>query len=172
MNWLQTQWTRENFIKFSGFVAFLSLVFAYIAQYGFGVTPCVLCYYERYLYWAIVILGGISLKIENFLLFRLLGLVLFIGVLLGIYHLGVEKHWWKGLAACYSPLPKVGSIEELRQFLRQALHARCDQVNWRIFGISATLWNLLWFLGFMILWYLTVLRSGDSTHNSLESNHK
>jgi disulfide bond formation protein DsbB len=30
--------------------------------------------------------------------------------------------------------------------------ARCDQIGWRIMGISATIWNAVWYVFFTLLW--------------------
>lgn len=155
-------WTIRNFLLFTTFVAICSLATAFIAQYIFHVEPCILCIYERYFYAAAGIGGLMSLKINDdsylYYLFILTGLILIAGTFLGIYHLGVEEHWWKGTAACHGA-PKAQTIEEFRQALMNRPSARCDQINWRIIGISATWWNLAWFAGFTGLWGATLLRS-------------
>lgn len=151
-------WSIRYFLLFTGFVALCSLLSAYVAQYLFHVEPCVLCLYERYFYGATVLAGLLCLLIKNerFLstLFMLVGLILLGGLILGIYHLGVEEHWWQGTAACHGA-PKAQTLEDFRRGLVGRQSARCDQINWRILGVSATWWNLAWFAGFGGLWGLT-----------------
>lgn len=164
--------TKKNIIILCGITSFFSLSFAYIAQYAFDINPCILCYYERYIYWALVILMLIALLFhwrppssESCIiqgLFITLGLVLLAGLVLGSYHLGVEWHWWEGTASCKGITQKATSIEEMRQLINQQAPARCDQPNWILAGISATLWNALWFLGFLLLWGTTSIISGKS----------
>lgn len=160
---------KKSFIIICGIVSLLSLSLAYVAQHGFDVNPCILCYYERYVYWAVVGLMLIALvshwqapSSESCImriLFIAIGLVLLGGLVLGLYHLGVEWHWWEGTASCKGITQKATSIEEMRQLINQKTPARCDQPNWIILGISATLWNVLWYLGFVVLWGATWIRT-------------
>lgn len=147
------------FIRFSAIVAGICLASALIAEHFFTIAPCHLCYYERYFYQAIIwggILGSsyhlIKPDSSLFPAFLFMGLVLIGGTGLGIYHLGVEEHWWQGTAACRGIMPKAQTLEEYRQALFAKPPIRCDKVNWRIFGISATWLNLAWFVGFFLLW--------------------
>ena len=41
-----------------------ALAVAYISQYGFGFEPCVLCYYQRIPYFAVIVLSLLSLSIR------------------------------------------------------------------------------------------------------------
>ncbi len=152
---LSDSMTRRNFLLFSAVVSLSSLAFAYSAQYFFNINPCILCLYERYVYWAVALIGLIGFFRNHPLFFNLSGLILLSGVGLGLYHLGVELHWWQGTAACHGIASgKATSIEELRAMLKSKPMARCDQANWHILGISATYINLAWFLGFLGLWRL------------------
>ncbi len=160
---------QRNFILLVGFVSLMSLGFAYASQYFFDVNPCVLCLYERLIYWALVALAGMTLLIQGRtllsdsrkspVLFSLLGIILLGGFLLGVYHLGVEWHWWEGTASCKGITQKATTIEEMRQLINKRQPARCDQPSWMIFGVSATIWNGLWYLGFLFLWVLTWIRT-------------
>lgn len=147
------------FIKFTGFVAFLCLGGALIAEKFFNIMPCILCIYERYVYLALVGVALFTLltrRLKPLLsirpFFLLLGLTLLSGAALGLYHLGVEEHWWRGTAACHGVASNAKTLEEFRAALFAKPPTRCDQVNWRLLGISATWWNLAWFLGFLGLW--------------------
>jgi disulfide bond formation protein DsbB len=145
--------TQRNFLFFSGLMALFSLASAFTAQYFFDITPCILCLYERYFYAGILLCGMVATV--NFypqLTYRLAGFILLGGSALAIYHMGVERHWWQGTAACYGAAAKAKSIEELRALLYAKPMGRCDQVSWSILGISAIYINLLWFVGFLGLW--------------------
>ena len=148
--------TRRNFLIFSALVSLSSLSFAYAAQYFFDINPCILCLYERYFYWGIFITGLIGYFSWPNLMFNLSGFILLGGCALGLYHLGVELHWWQGTAACHgAAATKATSIEDLRAMLKAKPMARCDQANWHIMGVSATHINLAWFIGFSGLWLKT-----------------
>jgi disulfide bond formation protein DsbB len=147
--------THRNFLIFSGLIAFVCLAFAFTAQYIDNITPCVLCLYERYFYAAIIFAGFIGYtNLYPRPTFWLLGLVLAGGAILGFYHLGVERHWWQGTAACHGVATQAKTVQELKALLQAKPLARCDQANWILFGISATYLNLGWFLGFLGLWSL------------------
>ena len=151
---LSDSMTRRNFLIFSAVVALSSLAFAYTAQYFFKINPCILCLYERYVYWGVALTGFIGFFRYPRFFFKVSGLILLGGSALGLYHLGVELHWWQGTAACHGVSSQATSIEELRAMLKSKPVARCDQANWHILGISATTLNLAWFLGFLGLWGL------------------
>jgi disulfide bond formation protein DsbB len=145
----------RNFLCFIAGVALASLIFAYIAEYVFGVIPCPMCYYERYIYWSIVLVGVIGSLfplIKTFAI-RFLGVILIFGLVIGIYHLGIENHWWAAPAMCTGG-PVASSPEEFLQNLQSRPIGRCDEVGWRILGISATIWNLIWYGLFLFLWII------------------
>jgi disulfide bond formation protein DsbB len=136
--------TTKHVHYFLILVAAASLIFAYIAEHGFGILPCDFCIYERCIYAGIIVVGLLSLKTETFSghrgIFAQL-LVLTIGIALTFYHVGMEQHWWAGPTSCTGPAP-AATFEDYRAQLMK-LRPRCDQVSWAIFGISATLWNLM-----------------------------
>lgn len=126
-------------------VAAASLVFAYVAEYGFGILPCDFCLYERCVYAGIIMVGILGLKTDFFaghrgILAQLL--VLFVGIVLTGYHVGMEQHWWSGPASC-TGIGSAATLEDFRAQMMKVTRPRCDQVSWAIFGISATVWNLL-----------------------------
>ncbi|WP_051908461.1 disulfide bond formation protein B [Candidatus Odyssella acanthamoebae] len=145
--------TQRNFLFFSGLMALFSLACAFTAQYFFDIAPCVLCLYERYIYGGILLCGIVAaINFYPQLVYKLSGVILVGGIALAIYHMGVERHWWQGTAACHGIAAKAKSIEELRTLLYAKPMGRCDQASWSILGISATYINLLWFVGFLGLW--------------------
>ncbi len=114
---------------------------AYIGQYGFGLYPCEMCWWQRYAHFAALALAVLAVvRPSTRALTWLAGLALLIAGLLGGYHAGVEYHWWAGLTACSSPL--VAGGDALEAILAAPL-IRCDQVQWALLGISLAGWNFL-----------------------------
>jgi disulfide bond formation protein DsbB len=151
---MQNSWlSKRNFLGFITLVSLASLSFAYIAQYGYGVNPCPMCYYERYIYWFIAVIGCIGYTFPHFskLMMKFIGITLVVGVGVGVYHLGIENHWWPAPAVC-TGVPLADSPEQFLANLKQQAPARCTEIGWRIFNISATIWNLVWFVGFLLAW--------------------
>lgn len=126
---------------------------AFYFQYVVGLKPCELCLAERWPYYlamgaAILALATgarASLWCAGFtvLLFAL-------GAGLASYHVGVEQHWIAGPTACTgSGLGAATTPDELRAILEHA-PARCDEVQWSLFGVSLAGWNLLASLSLLV----------------------
>lgn len=98
--------------------------------------PCDLCLYTRYLYILIAALGFISLRCPRVLFKQMLLALLFIAFCFSFYHLGVENHWWAGPAKCTTKL-----LTDMKSIMDNDT-IRCDVVNWELFGISSTLYNM------------------------------
>jgi disulfide bond formation protein DsbB len=77
---------------------------------------------------------------------------------LGLHHVGVEQHWWAGPSACTSGASGANSIDELRAMLHAQQFVQCDQITWRLFGLSMTTYNFLVSLAASIVAAVTALR--------------
>jgi len=66
-------------------------------------------------------------------------LALFATAGVGVYHAGVEQHWWQGPQACSGGAGLTGTLPDLSN-LRVI---RCDQAALRILGLSLAGWNAL-----------------------------
>jgi disulfide bond formation protein DsbB len=122
---------------------------ALASQYIGGLRPCELCYWQRYPYWATIALGIAGAAIARrsaraaAALAALAGLVFLVGAGIGLFHVGVEHHWWAGTSACGAFDGPVTSLEQLRQQLAQAPIVRCDEPAWTMLGISMAGYNML-----------------------------
>jgi disulfide bond formation protein DsbB len=56
------------------------------------------------------------------------------------YHLGVENHWWNGPAKCSTIISSPQNISEIMETKQ---NVKCDEANWKIFGLSSTLYNFI-----------------------------
>lgn len=145
MNKLCTNISAKHVHYFLILVSVASLAFAYIAEYGFKILPCDFCLYERGVYMGIIGVGILSLTMKAFTGHRGLFvqlLVLSIGIALTFYHVGMEQHWWAGPTSC-TGAGQAATLEEFRAQLMKTVRPRCDQINWALFGLSATAWNLM-----------------------------
>ena len=132
-------------------VSVTALANAYIAQYAFGLEPCILCLYQRIPYAVAGVLGGAALFVPS-LRFRAVavaGVVFLVGAALAFYHVGVEQHWWVSVASCGAggggPVDAGGpaTVDELRQMLTRGRPAKaCDEVDWTLFGLSMATYNV------------------------------
>jgi disulfide bond formation protein DsbB len=120
---------------------------AYIAEYGFGLRPCILCLYQRVPY-AVNISAGFFAFLATFrypritnLLIIIATLAFFAGAIIAGFHAGVEYGWWKGLASCGGDIIPKGSVEEMLKALKHQSIVRCDKAAWTLFGISMAGYN-------------------------------
>ena len=123
-----------------------ALAFAYIGQYGFGLEPCILCLYERipYALAAAVALLAAVLPLKTTaraVLVAICGIIFFSGAALAFYHVGVEQHWWAAITGCGGEPAMDFTVEDLQVWLQRPALKSCDQVDWRLFGISLAGYN-------------------------------
>jgi disulfide bond formation protein DsbB len=114
---------------------------AYLSQYGFGLYPCEMCWWQRYAHFAAAGLAMISFLAPPRRGWVLLaGLAIVVAGLLGGFHAGVEYGWWEGLTRCATA--DLGGGDPLSAIMNAPM-IRCDEVQWSLFGISLAGWNFL-----------------------------
>ena len=118
---------------------------AYIAQFGFGLEPCVLCLYQRIPYALVAVLGFTGLMRPHLSpkLLVLAALVFASGAVIAAYHVGVEQHWWASATGCSGNTSKTTSTLDLIQSMQVKPPKACDAVDWTMLGISMAGWNVL-----------------------------
>jgi len=118
---------------------------AYLSQYGFGLYPCEMCWWQRWPHFAAVALALLSFAVQpRRAWIALAALAIAASGVIGVFHAGVEYHWWQGLSHC--SLPPSASDDPLAAVLAQPI-TRCDEAAWRLFGVSLAGFNALFSLG-------------------------
>jgi disulfide bond formation protein DsbB len=119
------------------------IVAVYVAQYGFGLAPCDMCWWQRYPHFAAIgfALGALATRGTQLggVLVRMAALAIAISGLIGAFHAGVEYGWWQGPTACSST--SLGD-DPLASIMSAPL-IRCDTPAWTLFGISLAGFNFL-----------------------------
>ncbi len=114
-----------------------------IAQYGFGLAPCEMCWWQRYPHFAAIALAGAALASRGTRLgeglVRLAALAILVSGLIGAFHAGVEYGWWDGPTACSST--SLGG-DPLAAIMNAPL-IRCDVAPWTLLGVSLAGFNFL-----------------------------
>lgn len=135
-----------------GLWAAVLIATALVIQYGFGYPPCELCQWQRYPYYALVALTpvlllaregrGASARLCD--AFLLAAAIAFLASgAIGVYHTGVEHHWWAGPSQCTGALVLPDDPEAALKALMAKPVVRCDQPGLRILGLSMAAWNAL-----------------------------
>lgn len=136
------------------------LLGAFGFQYLGGMAPCKLCLWQRWPHGAAILIGGIALMIPGRGLPLLGALAALTTAGIGVYHAGVEQHWWEGPSTCTAGPVGGLSPEQLMEQIMSAPLVRCDEIPWEMFGLSMAAWNAVASAGLALLWLMAAARSG------------
>ena len=122
------------------------------SQYLGGLYPCEMCHWQRWPHYSAVLIAVGAFVVPGRAMRRSLVLIaaLLIAVSggIGVFHAGVEYHWWNGITACTSTIAAgaTTSAERLAAIMNAPM-IRCDVAQWRFAGISLAGFNAILSLG-------------------------
>jgi disulfide bond formation protein DsbB len=122
---------------------------ALASQYLGGLVPCEMCIWQRWPHYAAIGLAALAFALRRRELIWLAALAILVSGGIGIFHAGVEYKWWEGLTQC-SALPGGGSGDILADVMKAPI-IRCDEAQWRLFGISLAGYNAIFSIGGALL---------------------
>ncbi len=134
------------------------LLGAFAFQHIGGLAPCELCLWQRWPHAAAILTGGMALALPGRLLPLLGALATLATAGLGLYHTGVEQHWWSGPGTCSGSVSADISAGDLLTQILDAPLVRCDEVAWSMAGLSMASWNGVLSLALAALWLTTAAR--------------
>ncbi len=116
---------------------------ALISQYGFGLFPCEMCYWQRWPHQAAIVLAALALMLRNnATAMRTLTILAALAILtsggIGAFHAGVEYGFWPG-PACSAASTGPVTIDDIMAGPVIA----CDKPQWTLGGISLAGFNAL-----------------------------
>ncbi|WP_395329815.1 disulfide bond formation protein B [Novosphingobium sp. BL-8H] len=120
----------------------IALAGAYISQYGFGLHPCEMCWWQRYgqmFALPFAVLAFFWRPVRPLVAVAALGILS--SGLIGGYHAGVEYGWWEGFTACTAS-PFAAGTDPMAAIMAAPL-IRCDVAPWTLGGISLAGFNFL-----------------------------
>ena len=116
----------------------------------FGLVPCEMCHWQRWPHYAAVAVAAFAFaplpRPVQMLFVLFAGVLIAVSGAIGVFHAGVEYHWWQGITACTAPVGHGDAMDMLTQALRRPL-VRCDVPQWTLFGISLAGFNAILSLG-------------------------
>jgi disulfide bond formation protein DsbB len=132
---------------------------ALFIEHVLGVKPCELCLLQRIPYYTGVPVAVVAAVVATrrptgaatAALLALVGLVFLVGSGMGVYHAGVEWGLWQGPTGCTGPIAKPAAMGDFLKQLSTTKVIRCDEVAFRVFGLSLAAWNAVLALGFAAL---------------------
>ena len=120
------------------FFSIFSILFAFYVEYILGHKPCNLCLLQRLPYIASIILIVLVIIFKNLekMSFLLLSLIFLSGLLLAIYHVGIERGLISESFVCGNNIDT--SITDKSEILKQLQNKviSCKDITFAIFGIS------------------------------------
>ena len=132
-------------------IGLAAILGAYFFQYAVGLPPCPLCLEQRIAYYvsiplsALILLGlsvGSSRRVLT-LAFIAIAIIMLYNAGLGVYHAGVEWHWWPGPQDCSGATPNFSAGGSLLEQMQKTRVVRCDEAAWRFLGLSLAGYNAL-----------------------------
>ena len=144
--------------KISFLVSSVMLISAFYLEYFHGALPCDLCITQRWFHGAIIayslmiifILNKTSISKKLLLLGgNILWLSSFIA---GLYHFGIEMNFWTGPDGCSS---NIDFSKDTLTYLLNKSPIKCDEVMFKIFGLSLAGWNAL--ISFFVFLLISIL---------------
>ena len=132
--------------KISFLVSSVMLILAFYLEYFHGALPCDLCITQRWFHGAIIayslmiffILNKTSISKKLLLLG---GTILWLSSsIAGLYHFGIEMNFWTGPDGCSS---NIDFSKDTLTYLLSKSPIKCDEVMFKIFGLSLAGWNAL-----------------------------
>ncbi|WP_288457376.1 disulfide bond formation protein B [uncultured Sphingomonas sp.] len=113
-----------------------------------GLYPCEMCHWQRWPHYGALVLAVLAFatggpRVKATLVAGAAALVAVSG-LIGVFHAGVEYHWWQGITACTQTVSTTGlSTDQALRDLLAAPIVRCDAAQWALFGVSLAGWNAI-----------------------------
>lgn len=154
---------------------FLALAFALVVgtalafEHVGGFIPCALCLQQREPYYAaipVALVAALAAALRwPACITRgglvIVGLLMSYGMVLSVYHSGVEWAWWAGPADCAAAATSgittdAGSLLEALDTVRPP---SCDEAALRILGLSFAGWNVLASLALAVAAFRAALRN-------------
>jgi len=114
-------------------------------------APCPLCLQQRLPYHIVIplsllmMLAALVRAPQQLLTVGFIAILVTVlcGVALGIYHAGVEWHFWAGPTDCSGPIADFNTGGSILGQIKTINLVRCDQAAWRFLGISLAGYNVL-----------------------------
>jgi disulfide bond formation protein DsbB len=111
------------------------------SQYIGHLVPCEMCMWQRWPHVVAILLALAAILARRTPASRLFVLLAALAILvsggIGVYHSGVEYHWWLGPQRCTG-----GGFHSLEDLMKAPV-VMCDVPQWKLWGISLAGFNAI-----------------------------
>ncbi len=138
----------DSLAAFAVAASLAALAGALIAQYGFGLRPCVLCIAQRipFAVAAAAGLGALLLPMPEAVRRRLVataGVLFLVNAGIAVYHVGVERHWWAS-PGCAAAASAAVTARSLAEAMSRPVEVPCDKPAWQWHGVTMAALNIVY----------------------------
>lgn len=134
----ERKWFLDRHLIGVWIVSSIIIIFSFYIQHIEKIEPCSLCKWQRLIYFLIFCASPIGvIRCYNVPIRNLLKILFFIGCCLAFYHISVQLGWINDRCTMSQ---KVENMNDFMQMLSQTRVA-CSAIHWKIFGISASIYN-------------------------------
>lgn len=118
------------------------------SQFIGHLVPCEMCHWQRWPHYTAIALAALAFLVPQRgtqqVLVALAALAILTSGAIGVFHAGVEYHWWQGITPCATTLTDTsGSTADVLAKIMAAPVVRCDAPQWTLFGISLAGFNAI-----------------------------
>jgi len=127
------------------FVAAALSVSGFVLEYGFGVLPCKMCWWQRYAHWAILALAMTGYTLPQFQrpATIAIGVAALTGLGIAVWQFAAQHGWLPFPASCVSDASQAfSSAENLLNNLNRVKIVPCDKETFKLLGLSLAGWNI------------------------------
>jgi len=131
--------------KFIFIISIVALASAFFIEHILGHQPCNLCILERIPYLLTIIIFVLKYKFVHLEKYFILSLILIFlaATILSVYHFGIEQGFIKESLVCdLKNGSNLLSKEDILKQLQQK-NVSCQDVTFKIFGLSLTTYNII-----------------------------
>ena len=132
-------------IKLIFLISIVALASAFFIEHVLGHQPCNLCMLERIPYLLVIIIILLNYKFIQFEKYFILSisLIFLLATALSLYHLGIEQGFIEESLVC--ELNSGSNLLSKKDILKQLQqkNVSCQDVTFKIFGLSLTSYNII-----------------------------
>ena len=123
-----------------------TLLIVFIAELVYGLEPCILCKYQRIPYFSVILFTSLALHIklaDQTGTLKIISIIFIASTMLAFYHNGIEQQWWDAATSCGDTNQFPSSFSNFQSQLMSKMPKRCDVIDWTLFGLSMTVYNMV-----------------------------
>ena len=119
-------------------------------QFVGNLVPCEMCMWQRWPHYAAIVVAALAFvtpnRVAQVMLVSLACLLIAASGAIGVFHAGVEYHWWNGITPCTAHLAAGSSGLDMIDQIQRGPLVRCDAPQWSLFNISLAGFNAIFSL--------------------------